>query len=64
MKIIASDYDGTLNHGGIGEEKRNAIKKWREKGNKFGIVSGRMADDLFRIYKREQNTISCNKSSC
>ena len=54
MKIIASDYDGTLNHGGIDDKKRNAIKEWREKGNKFGIVSGRMADDLFRIYKRDE----------
>ena len=54
MKIIASDYDGTLNHGGIGEEKRNAIKKWRKKGNKFGIVSGRMAYDLLQIYKKDE----------
>lgn len=54
MKIIASDYDGTLNHGGIDEKKRATIKKWRDKGNKFGIVSGRMADDLFRIYKRDE----------
>ena len=38
MKIIASDYDGTLNHGGIDDKKRNAIKKWREMGNKFGIL--------------------------
>ncbi len=54
MKIIASDYDGTLNHGGIDDKKRNAIKEWREKGNKFGIVSGRMADDLLRIYKKDE----------
>ena len=54
MKIIASDYDGTLNHKGIDDKKRNTIKKWREKGNKFGIVSGRMADDLIRIYKKDE----------
>ena len=53
MKIIASDYDGTLNHGGIDEKKRDAIKKWRNKGNKFGIVSGRMPDDLLKIYKKD-----------
>jgi len=53
MKIIASDYDGTLNHGGIDDKKRNAINKWREKGNKFGIVSGRMPDDLLKIYKKD-----------
>ncbi|MBR6551598.1 MAG: HAD-IIB family hydrolase [Clostridia bacterium] len=54
MKIVASDYDGTLNHKGIDEKKRTAIKKWREKGNKFGIVSGRMADDLLKIYKKDE----------
>ena len=54
MKIIASDYDGTLNHKGIDEKKRTAIKNWREKGNKFGIVSGRMADDLLKIYKKDE----------
>lgn len=54
MKIIASDYDGTLNHGGIDDKKRAAIKKWREAGNKFGIVSGRMPDDLLKIYKNDE----------
>lgn len=53
MKIIASDYDGTLNHGGIDDKKRETIKEWREKGNKFGIVSGRITDDLLRIYKKD-----------
>lgn len=53
MKIIASDYDGTLNHGGIDDKKRETINKWREKGNKFGIVSGRMPDDLLKIYKKD-----------
>lgn len=54
MKIIASDYDGTLNHGGIDDKKRETIKEWREKGNKFGIVSGRITDDLLRIYKKDK----------
>lgn len=52
MKIIASDYDGTLNHGGIDDIKRNAIKRWRRAGNLFGIVSGRGAQDLLEIPKR------------
>ncbi|MBE6748191.1 MAG: HAD-IIB family hydrolase [Ruminococcaceae bacterium] len=54
MKIIASDYDGTLNHGGIDDKKRNAIKEWREKGNKFGIVSGRVSEDLLMIYNKDK----------
>ncbi len=52
MKIIASDYDGTLNHGGIDDTKRNAIKRWRKAGNLFGIVSGRGTADLLEIPKR------------
>lgn len=52
MKIIASDYDGTLNHGGIDEKKRNAIKRWRKAGNLFGLVSGRGAEDLIEIPER------------
>ena len=53
MKIIASDYDGTLNHGGIDDKKRKAIKKWREAGNIFAIVSGRGPDDAFSIQKKD-----------
>lgn len=53
MKIIASDYDGTLNHGGIDDKKRDAIKKWRKAGNLFGLVSGRGAKDVIRIQKKD-----------
>lgn len=52
MKIIASDYDGTLNHGGIDDEKRDAIKKWRRAGNLFGLVSGRGINSLLEIPMR------------
>jgi HAD superfamily hydrolase (TIGR01484 family) len=41
MKILGSDLDGTLSHGGIGEAKCAAIHAWREAGHKFGIISGR-----------------------
>ena len=44
MKIIGSDYDGTLSFGGITPEKCEKIKKFRESGNIFGLVSGRGAD--------------------
>ncbi|MCL2099757.1 MAG: Cof-type HAD-IIB family hydrolase [Oscillospiraceae bacterium] len=44
MKIIASDYDGTLRRGSeIDPKDRAAVKKWREAGNLFGIVTGRDA---------------------
>lgn len=54
MKIIASDYDGTLNHGGIDDKKRNAIKEWRKAGNLFGLVSGRGTPDLFLILEKHK----------
>lgn len=53
MKIIASDYDGTLNEGGVGEEKRIAIRKWREAGNLFGIVSGRGIGNIVGLAKED-----------
>ncbi|MBR5442529.1 MAG: HAD-IIB family hydrolase [Clostridia bacterium] len=49
MKIIATDYDGTLNHKGITEEKRAAISKWRRAGNLFGVVSGRGVKSLLEV---------------
>jgi len=50
MRIIASDYDGTLNNnGGVTDEKRAAINKWREAGNLFGLVSGRGLRELPKI---------------
>ncbi len=52
MKIIASDYDGTLNHGGIDDKKRNAIKNWRKAGNLFGLVSGRGRDSLLELRRK------------
>ena len=53
MKIIASDYDGTLNHNGIDKEKIEAISNWRKAGNIFSIISGRGALDLIRLYKEQ-----------
>ena len=53
LKIIASDYDGTLNHGGIDEKKKKAISRWRKEGNIFSVISGRGAPDLIRIYNKD-----------
>ena len=41
MKILGSDFDGTLTVGGIDEVKCEAIRAWRGAGNRFGRVSGR-----------------------
>lgn len=42
MRIVASDYDGTLFAGGklLGDVP-GAVRRWREAGNLFGIATGR-----------------------
>jgi len=54
MKIIGSDFDGTLNHNGIDDRKKAALKNWRDHGNIFALISGRGMKDLIQIYEREQ----------
>ena len=49
MKIICTDFDGTLNHNGITDEKREAIALWRKNGNIFGVVSGRGLKSLLSV---------------
>lgn len=51
MIIIASDYDGTLNHHGISQEDKDAITKFREAGNKFGLVTGRDLEQALWVVK-------------
>lgn len=42
MKIIATDFDGTLSYNGrVSDEDKDAIHRFRAAGNKFGIVTGR-----------------------
>lgn len=64
MKLIGSDYDGTLNHGGIDEEKLAAIRRWREAGNIFGVVSGRGPDFIAELQEKLGDNfdfyVSCN----
>ncbi len=54
MKIIGSDYDGTLNYGGIDEKKLVAIEKWRNAGNIFALVSGRGPDGVLELYEEKK----------
>ena len=55
MKILGSDFDGTLTQGGIGDEKCDMIRKWREAGNKFGLVSGRGLSSVAWIRNKYPN---------
>lgn len=54
MKIIASDYDGTLNFGGIDDAKRQAIQRWRDAGNLFVLVSGRHSANVRQLHIDQQ----------
>jgi len=50
MKIIATDFDGTLSYNGkISDEDKAAIKRFRDAGNKFGVVTGRDLEMSFWV---------------
>ncbi len=54
MRIIGSDYDGTLNHNGIDDKKIKALEKWRKEGNIFALISGRGPGNVLEIYNEKQ----------
>lgn len=64
MKIIASDFDGTLyRHGEISARDRAAIARWQAAGNLFGLVTGRGAEivlDVAALSVRLDFTIAHN----
>lgn len=62
MKIIGSDFDGTLNRGGISKRDAAAVAEWQEKGNLFGIVTGRGGD--FAVYAVEKLSIKSDFVVC
>jgi len=53
MKLIGSDYDGTLNYQGIDSTKREALAQWRAAGNAFAVVSGRSMDSLLDMWQAD-----------
>lgn len=51
--IIASDYDGTLRqNGGISARTVDAIKRFREAGHLFGVVTGRDCASWMRVLEQ------------
>lgn len=52
MKCLGVDYDGTLKRNGIVSERNlEAIKKFRNEGHLFGIVSGRSLESMLKEIK-------------
>lgn len=65
MKILASDFDGTLyRNGTISSEEKIAVSKWRSEGNLFGVVTGRnyasLREDLDKFDLEYDFIISTN----
>lgn len=53
MKLLATDYDGTLKFSdSVLEEDVNAIKEWRKAGNVFAIATGRSKNSVTEELKK------------
>lgn len=67
MLLAACDFDGTLyRDGGISLKDCQAVARWREQGNIFGIVTGRGAPMLFQELRRVPMTcdfLICNNGA-
>ena len=53
--ILFCDFDGTLHRAGMDDEfdqNLDAIKRWREAGNKFVLITGRGLASIKRIFPR------------
>ena len=49
MKLLATDYDGTLLFGdALLQDDLDAIRRWREEGNLFAIVTGRSHESMMK----------------
>ena len=52
MRLLASDYDGTLRYAKhVMQEDLDAIRKWKKKGNLFAIITGRPFDSIMENIK-------------
>ena len=64
MKLLGSDYDGTLRYGtDVMEEDIEAIRRWRDAGNLFAIVTGRSGESIrneMEKYGLECDYLVCN----
>ena len=65
MKLLATDYDGTLcyGYGDVMPEDLDAIRRWKEAGNLFAVVTGRSGLSIHREldkYDLNPDFIICN----
>ena len=49
--LFASDFDGTLSRGGVSEENKGAIRRFREAGGVFAVVTGRSVGGSVGIFR-------------
>lgn len=51
LRIIASDFDGTLaKDGEVAAECTAALRRWKRAGGRLLLITGREMDDLVRVY--------------
>jgi hydroxymethylpyrimidine pyrophosphatase-like HAD family hydrolase len=51
--VLATDYDGTLAHDGVVDDKTNAaLERLRNSGRRIVLVTGRHLPDLYKIFPR------------
>lgn len=64
MRIAVSDYDDTLRLQGREMDPRNAdaIRRWRERGNRFGVATGR--DRHMILHELDAHGIDCDFLIC
>lgn len=59
MKLLASDYDGTLRYEPkVVEEDLDALKRWQQAGNLFVVVTGRSMESFMQELK--ENDFQCD----
>jgi HAD superfamily hydrolase (TIGR01484 family) len=51
--LLATDYDGTVaHHGSVSDDTIAALERFRRSGRKLVLVTGRILDDLKKVFSR------------
>ena len=55
MKLLASEYDGTIQFGdSVMDSDLEAIRRWKEEGNRFALVTGRSKNSILEMTEQHQ----------